>query len=252
MSDPETFFTRWSRRKQAAVTKTDETKSSAVSSAEDSEFASASERMAGAERQDRDHAALPGATPQSVSPPFDPLSVPPIEAITADTDIRGFLTPGVPLELTRAALRRAWVADPKIRDFVGLADYAWDFNAPGSMAGFGSLEMTDELRRLAARIIGPAPTQDQTTGTPHQASASMISEQDLTEPEHRAPMRRIGPADDRIGIAPQSPAAEPAASCGADDLSHRDQPGGTTQHQSCTPENSQLIVRTGHGGALPK
>ena len=75
-------------------------------------------------------------------------------SITAATDIRAFLAPGVPAELTRAALRRAWSADPKIRDFVGLADYDWDYHAPGSMAGFGPLEMTDELRRQVARIVG--------------------------------------------------------------------------------------------------
>jgi len=43
----------------------------------------------------------------------------------------------------RAALRRVWTTDVKIRDFVGLADYDWDFNAAGSMAGFGPLESTD-------------------------------------------------------------------------------------------------------------
>ena len=37
-------------------------------------------------------------------------------SITAATDIRAFLAPGVPAELTRAALRRAWTADPAIRD----------------------------------------------------------------------------------------------------------------------------------------
>src|SRR6202040_2459051 len=111
---------------------------------------------------DDDSGILPTAGLNTAAPPFDPLSVPSIESITADTDIRGFLAPGVPPELTRAALRRAWAADPKIRDFVGLADYDWDFNAPGSMAGFGSLEMTDELRRMAARIVGPASIEDQT------------------------------------------------------------------------------------------
>ena len=44
-----------------------------------------------------------------------------IESITADTDIRAFLAPGVPVQLTRAALRRVWETDPAIRDFVGLA-----------------------------------------------------------------------------------------------------------------------------------
>jgi len=43
---------------------------------------------------------------------------------------------------------------PENRDFVGLAENAWDFNAPGSIAGFGPLEMTEELRREVARMVG--------------------------------------------------------------------------------------------------
>jgi Protein of unknown function (DUF3306). len=62
--------------------------------------------------------------------PFDPSGLPSIEAITADTDVRGFLQSRVPAELTRAALRQAWTSDPAIRDFVGIAENQWDFNDP--------------------------------------------------------------------------------------------------------------------------
>jgi hypothetical protein len=55
-------------------------------------------------------------------------ALPPIESIGDKSDIRGFLAPGVPVELTRAALRHAWVADPTIHDFVGLSENSWDFN----------------------------------------------------------------------------------------------------------------------------
>ncbi len=51
---------------------------------------------------------------------FDLASLPSIEAITADTAIRGFLQSRVPAELTRAALRQAWANDPAIRDFIGM------------------------------------------------------------------------------------------------------------------------------------
>jgi len=49
-------------------------------------------------------------------------ALPPIESIGPGSDIRCFLAPGVPVELTRAALRRAWVVDPAIHDFVGLSE----------------------------------------------------------------------------------------------------------------------------------
>src|SRR5262249_24839339 len=95
-------------------------------------------------------------------PPFDPTTLPPIESIGAETDIRAFLAPGVPPELTRAALRRVWTADPKIRDFVGLAENAWDFNAPNAIAGFGPLDMPEELRQRLIDMVGGGltPTPD--------------------------------------------------------------------------------------------
>jgi Protein of unknown function (DUF3306) len=165
MSDPKTFLARWSRRKREAAEDPDETKSPAESGQ-----AVASVRAA----EDVPHDVAASGALESPAPTFDLTHLPAIESITADTDIRGFLAPGVPPELTRAALRRAWATDPKVRNFVGLADYDWDFNTPGSMAGFGPLEMTEELRQVVARIIGPAPVADQ-TGTSDAAALDDFS-----------------------------------------------------------------------------
>src|SRR4051794_10210025 len=66
-------------------------------------------------------AATPG-TDFPTSPPFDLASLPPLQSITVGTDIRSFLGASVPVELTKAALRRAWATDPAIRDFVGIAE----------------------------------------------------------------------------------------------------------------------------------
>jgi hypothetical protein len=250
MNVPENFLTRWSRRKSAAA-EDEEAESPAVSSPEASGEAVGSEGAAVGERPDGDAPALPGVPPNPVGPSFDPTSVPPIESIAADTDIRAFLAPGVPPELTRAALRRAWTADPNIRNFVGLADYDWDFNAPGSMAGFGSLEMTDELRRVAAQIIGPAPDQNQPAGILNQASAETISGQRPGEPDLRG-QRPGGEEDDHVGLAQNVPTEQPEERREHNDLTHPVQQGGATQGQSRALEKSQLIVRHSHGGALPK
>jgi uncharacterized protein DUF3306 len=59
---------------------------------------------------------------------LDLANLPPIESIGSGSDIRPFLAPGVPADLTRAALRRAWSTDPAIRDFVGLSENSGDFN----------------------------------------------------------------------------------------------------------------------------
>src|SRR6516162_3780295 len=108
MSD-EQFLARWSRRKR------EERAGQAAPRPEESDEA---QRPAPADRP----AAEPALTEVDLS------SLPAIETINATTDITAFLRKGIPQELSRAALRRAWSADPAIRDFVGLAENAWDFN----------------------------------------------------------------------------------------------------------------------------
>jgi hypothetical protein len=99
--------------------------------------------------------ALPAAD-VSAPPTFDPTSLPPVESIVADSDMRQFLQAQVPEELTRAALRSAWTADPAIRDFVGIAENQWDFNDHAAMAGFGPLEATSYLVAQALGSLDPS------------------------------------------------------------------------------------------------
>src|SRR5437016_14670108 len=143
MNDPENFIARWSRRKRHAA---DDPKPAVACPP-----AAASTESAEQPRDKSDPAPVVSGASEAG---FDVTKLPSVDTITADTDIRAFLAPGVPTELTRAALRRAWAADPKVRDFVGLADYDWDFNTPGAIPGFGLLEMTDELRRQVADMVG--------------------------------------------------------------------------------------------------
>lgn len=107
MSEVGNAFLRWVRLKQAS--KTRETDAAGDGGAA---------------------AAAPPQTEPAREAPFDPVSLPSIESIVADTDIVAFLRAGVPAELTRAALRRAWSSDPAIRDFIGIAENQWDFNDP--------------------------------------------------------------------------------------------------------------------------
>jgi hypothetical protein len=85
---------------------------------------------------------------------LDLESLPAVDSITETTDISGFLRSGVPPELTRSALRRAWASDPAIRDFIGIAENQWDFNDPSSIPGFGLLSATDNVPALLAQAIG--------------------------------------------------------------------------------------------------
>ncbi len=97
----------------------------------------------------------PAAERSAAEPEIDLSALPPLDTITAATDLTAFLRKGIPQELTRAALRRAWTADPAIRDFIGLAENAWDFNDPNAMPGFGPLDFSEtEVRALVDRIVG--------------------------------------------------------------------------------------------------
>ena len=166
MSEPENFIARWSRRKREAADEAETTKPAAASGVPDETA-----------HTDDDRGQASGVPParSGASEPaseFDWTKLPPVETITAESDIRAFLQAGVPPELTRAALRRAWAADPKIRDFVGLADYDWDFNTPGAIAGFGPLEMSEEVRRQIVQMIGSSLTEgglDKPAPTPAEA-----------------------------------------------------------------------------------
>src|SRR6516225_2909755 len=230
MSEPENFIARWSRRKRKAAEDAEATKSSAAPRAR----SGASE-------------------PPEFAP--DPANLPPIETITAETDIRAFLAPGVPPELTRAALRRAWAADPKIRDFVGLADYDWDFNASGAMTGFGSLEMTDELRRQIARMVGrslaneatdcPAQTSAEVQGKPSPAETSTESVAPAAEVSTQHVQSNAGTSQSEGTGAHNEPHNSGA-------LPQRSKVDIASRNNLRNGDNDQLIAKRPHGRALPK
>jgi len=136
---------------------------------------------------------MPTGVPNSQ--PFDLASLPPIDSIGANTDIAAFLRPGVPMELTRAALRRAWTSDPAIRDFVGLVENGWDFNNPDAVSGFGAISAKD-VARLASTIIGELPK-----------AASEPLKAETIQCEDRPPLPPPGAAD---GAGPDVTSEEPS------------------------------------------
>jgi TorA maturation chaperone TorD len=143
MTRSENIVSRWSRMKQQSATR----------AAPDDLSLEATPIDAEAGDLNTVTAATP-ATDSPIPPAFDPASLPLLQSITAGTDIRSFLASNVPLELTKAALRRTWVTDPAIRDFIGIAENQWDFNDPTAMPGFGPLRASD-VRGLA----GPGETE---------------------------------------------------------------------------------------------
>jgi len=179
-------------------------------------------------------------------PVFDVKDLPPIDSITAATDIRPFLAPGVPVEIARAALRRVWSVDRRIRDFVGLADYDWDYHAVGGAAGFGPLEMTDELRRAVARLVGEmadaaTPASDQPIAGTESPDESRVSGAGMEAPPTALSHGPDGRLPDRLSqVAP------------AKVLESDDAGIAVLQHESPQNEVRRTIPRRGHGRALPK
>ncbi|MEI8151277.1 MAG: DUF3306 domain-containing protein [Hyphomicrobiales bacterium] len=139
MTESDKFLSRWSRLKQEATRDAEAPKdASGVEPVREIESAAS---------------AVEATAEGHKEPEVDLSTLPPIESITLGTDIRSFLQKGVPLELTRAALRRAWTTDPAIRDFIEVAENQWDFATGKGLPGFGPLEATDDVRRLVAEVF---------------------------------------------------------------------------------------------------
>ena len=225
----EDFLTRWSRRKRSRAEDAKAVPEAAPVRAE----------------------TLPNSAEQVIAnaePAFDPATLPPIDSITAVSDISAFLQQGVPAELTRAALRRVWTADPAIRDFVGLAENAWDFTDPNAMPGFGPLESSDEVRRMIADLVDRIG----------QAAKSSVpeAETELVQSSENS-------SDSNLLGAPAATAELSSETCASNTetvqdpndqvLVHGNKENAATQHDvaESNAEFSQLSRRS-HGGALPR
>jgi hypothetical protein len=186
-------------------------------------------------------AQTPSAHPPNevADEPFDPASLPSIETIPIDTDIRGFLQSRVPAALTRAALRQAWASDPAIRDFIGIAENQWDFNDPTAMPGFGPMLETDNVPALLARALGG-----------RDRVADMI-------PEIRAPVEDAPPAAaDREPGRPERSSQQPSGTapsadqiCNLPDDSHE---STAIRNEWVAEEDDSLRSSRSHGSALPR
>jgi hypothetical protein len=157
MSDAEGFLSRWSRRKRAAT------------------------------QPPAPEPVPPEATPEAAPlPEFDPTSLPPVESLTLESDLTAFLRAEVPAALRQAALRRMWSLDPAIRDYIGPADYAWDFNAPDGVPGF-ALELGGDVKRLLAQAIGLGEEPEAEAPSPPEAPAAPLLAETAPPPSPEVP-----------------------------------------------------------------
>jgi hypothetical protein len=170
--------------------------------------------------------------------PFDPVSLPSIDSITADTDILAFLKSGVPTELRRAALRRAWTSDPAIRDFIGIAENQWDFNDPNGIFGFGRLDTTESGVAFLAHVSSmpgemPDLLAERATPVERLASYTACSEQSEADQHARLDARQSHSADSITSSRAMESRAGTKSAHGVEEYD-----------ASCS--------RRSHGSALPK
>jgi hypothetical protein len=208
----EDFLARWSRRKGEARREVPSTQAAHAGEVQ---------------------SPAPPPAAEAGEPELDLSSLPPIESITGATDITAFLRKGIPPELTRAALRRAWSSDPAIRDFVGLAENAWDFNDPNAMPGFGPLDCSPaELGELVERII---------TGVRKVAETLPGASETLEESANLPQQSKLAEASGAAAIVDPSSATESSPASAAL------QPAAEKVESDGSP-----VRRRTHGGALPR
>jgi hypothetical protein len=231
MSDDESFLARWSRRKRSAMPA-----ARGQSKPENGDGGAAPE------------ASASPPLPRGAQPPVDPANLPPIESLGAESDIRAFLAAGVPAELTRAALRHAWAADPAIRDFIGLSENSWDFNAPDGVPGFGTVKAED-VRRLVARVMGEPEAVDAASSAPESAAGGQAGDPigqsgSAAEPDRQQPLAS--------GPAQEQPKQRENAATEHRGPTDQDNVYSAMQHEPREREYSPPLPRRGHGGALPE
>jgi hypothetical protein len=225
MSGRDGFLTRWSRRKLGAEPEAAPAEPAAELEAPAPEPAPA----AAAETLSDEELAL----------------LPPIDELTSDSDVTAFLRKGVPEVLKKAALRRIWALDPTIRDYVGDArDYAWDWNTPGGVPGYGPLlpgdDMTERLDRMFSRLADPAEprpdTPDALASVPPAGALPGDAETPNADSSGRDEAEQGGPRTAESGALPP------------DDAGPNAPPGELPAPQ---PAALEPPLRR-HGAALPK
>ena len=138
------FLDRWSRRKREAAAEEESTAAEAADGAE---------TPASPAEED--------AEPSADLPSLDDLDV--------GSTLTPFLQKGVPAALKNAALRKMWLLDPTIRTHADVAvDYAWDWNTPGGVPGFGGTLSSDRIGRLLDGLTGAGDTAPPDGDEPQQ------------------------------------------------------------------------------------
>jgi hypothetical protein len=248
MNDPENFLSRWARRKRDVA-------KGEVRPA-DREDAAADASIAAPKHSDTpapdDKIQNEVAEQKTDEPAFDPASLPSLDSITAETDMRPFLARGVPASLRQAALRRVWAADPKIRDFIELAENQWDFNnGQAEILGFDFSAPTGDITRMIADIY--AKKSESESEIEGKSNAPRSDESVPTVSTHREIAAHRNVTGTSSGDATTPAATELANETVRQTLVERhDEQDAASQKNDATQDSEFESRRSSHGRAMPK
>lgn len=234
------FLSRWSRRK-AEVRREQQRSVDTAAEAEAS------------------RGGAPADTAASPEPEIDPATLPPIESLNEESDFSVFLKKGVPQELRAAALRKLWLVEPSVKNYQALVEYNWDFTAPG----YGALLPTDDVAKLAQRVISGF-SQDPKDDTPPAQPTNSPPETEVpsSKLQHLDNLPHGNQTEDNMvavrpsigGAAASDTSADPSnADSMADERTNTDGDGrrGDTASRVGGASGSDTPKRRRHGGALP-
>lgn len=212
-----------------------------------------SQRKAEARRQPADAAPAAPAAPSPATagepePQLDLTTLPPIETLTAESDFAPFLVRGIPDALRQQALRRLWLVEPSVRDYVPLVEYNWDFTAPG----YGDLLPSDDVQKLLKHILSEKEDAAPGTDSATAPDAAAVDAATLPPPGNVAGNVAGNPAVPAPAAVRLStpPAAALQSAVPADPASTGESPAAGRVADAADSGMAPRLPRR-HGGALP-
>lgn len=190
-------------------------------------------------------------------------TLPSIADLKPGADLGAFMRKGVPEALRREALRTLWATDPAIRDFVSPAlDYAYDYNTPGAVHGFGPLTESDleQAKSFLAEVFSTVPEQPKDEQNAQQVGNRDNPSQDCHDPGLQtvrltdAAMQHVKAthADDARDLDANTPeTAKETTENGASESVQRTMRAGSEDATSAAEGRSNKVIRRRGGGATP-
>jgi Protein of unknown function (DUF3306) len=166
------------------------------------------------------------------------LPLPSLDDILPGSDMSVFFQKHVPEALRAAALRKLWITDPDIKDFIEMADYQWDFTKPDSIPGWSSTVEGVDMKAMLDKIFNGAIKKE--PEPLDEAPQSEPPEDENTTPNDRLERNEMTVSE---AISEPSPPLETLVSTASLE-------NGAVQ--KTTGESSVYdVIPKRHGGALP-